>query len=291
MALTASATNPAEVPRHFALPVLAVMTGACHALQDRSLALTASATVPAEVAGSVKLVPLSEWQVRFLQRWLLSWQRWLVPFNFECSKPEINSSIYSGETITRSYRWNYQRTTFSWKLTISKSLYDYYKAQPHDRSKFTTYKEYAISSRDKPYLDSIIKKLKETGKSKGYSESDNVMNVVAFVQALPYFKDSASTTYDEYPRYPIETLVDNGGDCEDTAILTAAMLREMGYGVVLINPPKHMAVGVKCDSCTGTYYTYQGEKYYYLETTGNNFQIGQIPKEYANTKVGIIPLN
>ncbi|MCK9592588.1 MAG: hypothetical protein M0Q91_11330 [Methanoregula sp.] len=200
-------------------------------------------------------------------------------------------SVYSGETITRSYRWNYQRTAFSWKLTIPKSLYDYYKAQPHDRAKSTTYKEYAISSRDKPYLDSIIKKLKETGKSKGYSESDNVMNVIAFVQSLPYFKDSTSTTYDEYPRYPVETLVDNGGDCEDTAILTAALLREMGYGVVLINPPKHMAVGVKCDSCTGTYYTYQGEKYYYLETTGTNFQIGQIPKEYANTKVGFIPLN
>lgn len=84
-------------------------------------------------------------------------------------------------------------------MTVPTSLYNYYKAQSHDRSKSTTYYEYAISSKDKPYLDAIIKKLKETGKNKGYSESDNVMNVIAFVQALPYFKDNSSTIYDEYP--------------------------------------------------------------------------------------------
>ena len=201
------------------------------------------------------------------------------------------ASSASSETISRTYRWNYKGSSYSWKVSIPKSLYDYYKAQPHDHSKLTTYKQYAISSKDKAYLDAMITKFKESGKKKGYSESENIMNVIAFVQALPYFKDDVSTPYDEYPRYPIETLVDNGGDCEDTAILTAALLREMGYGVVLVNPTGHMAVGVKCSSCSGTYYTYEGEKYYYLETTSNNRKIGEIPDKYKNEKVRVIPLN
>jgi hypothetical protein len=192
--------------------------------------------------------------------------------------------------ITRSYNWNFKGTSYSWKVTIPKNLYDYYRNQPHDRSIQTTYKEYAISAKDKPYLDSMITKFRETGKNKGYSESETIMNVIAFVQALPYFKDDVSTTYDDYPRYPIETLVDNGGDCEDTAILTAALLKEMGYGVVLVNPPRHMAVGVKCSSCSGTSYTYNGDKYYYLETTGKDFGIGQIPTQYKNTPAKIIAL-
>lgn len=192
--------------------------------------------------------------------------------------------------ITRSYNWNYKGTSYSWKLTIPQSLYSYYGSQPHDRSKLTTYKEYVISSKDKPYLDALLKKLKESGEKKGYSDAENVMNVVAFVQSLPYFYDNSSTVYDDYPRYPIETLVDNGGDCEDTAILTAAFLKEMGYGVVLVNPPGHMAVGVKCSSCSGTYYDYNGSRYYYLETTGNNWKIGQIPPDYVNKEVRIIPL-
>jgi hypothetical protein len=150
----------------------------------------------------------------------------------------------------------------------------------------SSYGQYAISSQDKPYLDALLKKLKESGANKGYTDADNVMNVIALVQSLPYFKDAAI----DYPRYPIETLVDNGGDCEDTAILTAAMLREMGYGVVLINPPGHMAVGVKCSSCSGTSYTYEGAKYYYLETTVTNYKIGQIPDEYRDQKANIIPM-
>jgi hypothetical protein len=51
-----------------------------------------------------------------------------------------------------------------------------------------------------------------------------------------------------------------------------------------------MAVGVKCSNCVGTYYEYNGEKYYYLETTENNFKIGEIPSNEAGKKVRIIPL-
>jgi hypothetical protein len=49
-------------------------------------------------------------------------------------------------------------------------------------------------------------------------------------------------------------------------------------------------VGVKCSNCAGTSYEYNGDRYYYLETTGNNFQIGELPSKYANQKVQIIPL-
>ena len=203
---------------------------------------------------------------------------------------KTSAASESGELISRTYFWKYKGTSYSWKVSIPKSLYDYYRAQPHDRSKLSSYNEYVISEKDKPYLNALITKLKESGKNKGYSESETIMNVIAFVQAFPYFKDDVSTVYDEYPRYSIETLVDNGGDCEDTAILTAALLREMGYGVVLINPTGHMAVGVKCSSCSGTYYPYNGAKYYYLETTGTGFKIGQIPSHYQNSKVKIIPL-
>jgi hypothetical protein len=67
---------------------------------------------------------------------------------------------------------------------------------------------------------------------------------------LEYTSDLVTEGYDEYPRYPIETLVDKGGDCEDTAILAASIIRGMGYGVVLLVFPKtadspgHCAVGV-----------------------------------------------
>jgi|WetSurMetagenome_2_1015567.scaffolds.fasta_scaffold39233_3 hypothetical protein len=186
------------------------------------------------------------------------------------------------EYFTRSYHWTYGGISSTYTISIPEPLYDYYRGQPHNRN----YPKYAISPSDRKVLDRIISTFKENFDS----DTEAACNVVAFVQSLPYFKDNVSTGYDEYPRYPIETLVDNGGDCEDTAILTAALLKEMNYDVVLISPPGHMAVGITCKKCSGTYYTYNDKKYYYLETTGNNWKVGQIPSKYKGEKVKVYPI-
>jgi len=86
--------------------------------------------------------------------------------------------------------------------------------------------------------------------------------------------------YDEYPRFPVETLVDDGGDCEDTSILFATLMLILDYDAIFINPPDHYAVGVWGKDLYGSYYTYNNKRYYFCETTGNNFEIGDIPSEY-----------
>jgi hypothetical protein len=186
------------------------------------------------------------------------------------------------EYYTRSYHWTYGTHSPTYTIQIPKPLYEYYRQQSHDRN----YAKYAITAQDRKVLDRIITSFRENTDSK----IEAAYNIVAFVQSLPYFKDDVSTGYDNYPRYPIETLVDNGGDCEDTAILTAALLKEMNYDVVLISPPGHMAVGITCSACTGTSYTYNNKKYYYLETTGNNWKVGQMPEKYKNTKAKVYPI-
>ena len=115
------------------------------------------------------------------------------------------------------------------------------------------------------------------------------MNFAAsFVQNLKY-----ETEREEYPNYPVETLVDKGGDCEDTAILTAALLQAMGYDAVLIrfSPPKegdagHMAVGVAVTGVSGgRSYSYDGQTYYYLETT-SSWPVGEIPPDILSKYKG-----
>ncbi len=100
----------------------------------------------------------------------------------------------------------------------------------------------------------------------------------AFVQeAIPYISEKG-----EYPKYPVETLVE-GGDCEDKSILLAAILRAMGYRTALLvfsGNPGHIAVGVECPDCWGSYYYKDGVKYFYLETTDFGWSLGEIPLEY-----------
>lgn len=181
------------------------------------------------------------------------------------------------EYYTRSFHWNYGSHSPTYVMKIPKSLYQYYRNQPHDRN----YVKYAISAKDRPLLDEIISDFRDNTDSK----TEAAHNVVAFVQSIPYSTDHVSTGFNEYPRYPVETLVDGRGDCEDTAILTAALLKEMNYDVILLSPPGHMAVGITCPACTGSSITVDGKKYYYLETTGNNWKVGQLPPEYKNDQV------
>ena len=142
---------------------------------------------------------------------------------------------------------------------------------------------------DDTFIELLVSEFERVAQAEGFSDFEKVALVTTFVQGLPYTPDSVSTPYDEYPRYPIETLVDKGGDCEDTSILTASLLNMMGYGVVLIiYPGEHCAVGVLGDeSVSGTYFDHNGGKYFYLETTDTGWEIGMIPEEYKDATAHI----
>jgi hypothetical protein len=116
------------------------------------------------------------------------------------------------------------------------------------------------------------------------SKREQTELVIEFVQSLPYASDDVTTGFDEYPKTVVETIVEGGGDCEDTAILTAALLQAepFGYDTILISPPGHMAVGIYGEDLLGTYWELDGRRYYYLETTGEGYDVGNIPDVYKD---------
>ncbi len=68
----------------------------------------------------------------------------------------------------------------------------------------------------------------------------------------------------------------------------ASLVKGMGYGVVLLRVPGHMAVGIAGgEGVYGTYWDYAGQKYYYLETTGDGWEIGEVPLEYKDARATI----
>ena len=207
----------------------------------------------------------------------------------------VKDSPRSTELVNREYKWEYANSKWTWSLQIPQSLYDYYKALP--RSQTNNYSVYATHPLDDKYIESITSRLTQAAKEKGYSDFQTVSFAASFVQSLPYTSDLVTTGYDEYPRYPIETLIDDGGDCEDTAILMAALIDKLGYSTVLIvfpgtsESPGHCAVGVKAgEGIHGSYYTYKGDNYYYLETTGSGWKLGDMPKDYNGIAANIYPL-
>lgn len=153
------------------------------------------------------------------------------------------------------------------------------------------YSVYVTHPFDDAYIGSLVETIRNTASLKGYSEYQVVEFATSFVQSLEYTVDSVTSPYDEYPRYPIETLFDRGGDCEDTSILLASLLHSMGYGVVLIELPDHCAVGILGgENIYGTYWKYEGKKYYYIETTDTGWGIGELPDAYEGASAHVYPM-
>jgi predicted nucleic acid-binding Zn-ribbon protein len=198
--------------------------------------------------------------------------------------------------VTQHYEWVYGSWLWSdryqWDLTIPLSLYCEYYERPRPAS-WRDWVDIAKDHYDDPYIDEMFQKMNQVALSEGFTEAQKINFVIAFVQSLPYTVDMVTTPWNEYPRYPIETLFDRGGDCEDTSILVAALLDRMGYDVALLflYNENHCAVGVSIDGSHGSYYQYDDKKYFYLETTGDGWQIGEIPPDFTETIARIYPLH
>ncbi|HML38769.1 MAG TPA: hypothetical protein PKA19_15335 [Bacillota bacterium] len=192
--------------------------------------------------------------------------------------------------IEVDYAWNYGKDAWTYHLKIPESTYEYYKTV--DRNRIRDYSYYVTDSTDDEALAALAKKFREAAKEGNYSDLDMVKNIVFFVQNLEYVDDKVGTGYDEYPKFPLETLADQGGDCEDSAILLASLLRELGYGTVLLQFKDHMAAGVKGeDSMPGSYYEVNGSRYYYVETTSPGWDIGVIPDQMKNQPAQVLLLD
>ncbi len=190
-------------------------------------------------------------------------------------------------TKTVEYKWStgWGRSARRWTYTaeLSDELYDYYRSRPRGIYSDEDYIPYLTDSYDDGQMARLAVCFDEAQETYGMTEFEKIELMIAFVQSLEYVADEEWTQdYDEYPKYPYETLYDGCGDCEDTSVLLAAMLREAGYGCALIFFPDHMAVGIAGgDGIYGTYYRSGGYKYFYVETTSPGWGIGEVPDEYA----------
>ncbi|MDD1689987.1 MAG: PEGA domain-containing protein [Methanoregula sp.] len=201
--------------------------------------------------------------------------------------------INTTPVIEKKYTWIANNHEATITLDIPKDLYTYYKNQPHPTNITPdTFSAYVINENDRQYLHTLINKLKDANDFKSYAARNDYRNVVAFVQSITYQGDSdqANNQADDYWKYPIETLADGNGDCEDTAILAAALLKEMRYDVAVVILPEHAAVAVTCETCNGYYYPLNGRRYYYLETTGSGFSPGTMDAQFQSAKATIIPI-
>jgi len=141
----------------------------------------------------------------------------------------IATDIDTSGTVSRHYEWEYGGQDESCDLEISLDLYRYYKSQPRAAFVNRDYDEYVLDPLDDDDLEVITQEILAGAGGDYHAQLEN---------ALFFVQHCVEYVYDpywyEYPRYPVEMLVDLIGDCEDTAILYTSLVRTLGHGALMV---------------------------------------------------------
>ncbi len=139
---------------------------------------------------------------------------------------------------------------------------------------------------DDKIIEEVLKKIKIPSDD---LEKD-AQKILDFVhRGFVYLKER-----DSYPKSPLETIVEGGGDCEDLALLTASLMKKAGMDIVYVaipgknsNPPvrSHLIIGVH-GNFDGKFIERDGKKYYLTESTGTSSILSE--KKIGKWKVGQI---
>lgn len=179
--------------------------------------------------------------------------------------------------------------TIHYRLNVAvlESLLGYYAGKSHiltsnyDFAKFVT--PYAL----KPLADCLWSV---------YSDDENFVDgVLMIVHQIPYEKTDP-------PKYPVETIVANKGDCDLFSYVAASILNAGGLNVVLFyyESEQHMNIGVDLSHAPQlarggiNYVVYAGSRFYVAECTGGNWQdgwrVGECPDSLKNATAQVVSL-
>jgi len=138
------------------------------------------------------------------------------------SVPIVVRSIPDGYTL-RTFHWERDGEPRVWDMLIPYDLYQMYKGRLRNSPYVDKYGDFVIDSQDDPTLHDYAVELWNRA---GQDDNEFIHEALSFVQGAIRYQADPPTI--DHPLYPLETLADGDGDCEDTAILFVSLLKAMG---------------------------------------------------------------
>lgn len=136
-----------------------------------------------------------------------------------------------------------------------------------------------------PQMRVVLEGFNKIFRTEQLGAKDKILFIITFIQNIPYERPGG--LLDLFP--PIGTLAYRYGDCDSKALLLYVILEKMGVDCAMMwsYNYKHAMLGIHL-SARGDFLTANGKKYYFLETTYPNWNIGDIPPEFNNTRFWFI---
>lgn len=207
-------------------------------------------------------------------------------------KPDDYVTIMSKDVTTFEYKWRHLGRDIGVRFGAAQN-FSVSRAQRHMKAQLCHdhgVKTYLKMAEEDPYRVQFIRPLVRSLVTKANQMGiDPIELMLSFVQGIPY-QDRQS-----YQSWPTETLLDVEGDCSDTAVAFAALVENYQAWNVsrvggkplwcFLRSPGHLAVGVRRHVGSawyvGSYWDIDGDPYFFCETTGTGFRIGDATVDRA----------
>jgi len=134
-------------------------------------------------------------------------------------------------------------------------------------------------------MNSIFTGINKIFMGEKFDDRDKIYFVITFVQNITYGRPGG--VLDLFP--PLGTIAYRFGDCDSKTMLLYVILEKMSVDCAMLwsHNYKHAMLGIRVNG-RGNFLTANGKKYYFLETTYPNWDVGIIPPEFNNTKFWFI---
>ncbi|MCK9580006.1 MAG: hypothetical protein M0Q92_06090 [Methanoregula sp.] len=183
--------------------------------------------------------------------------------------PDISALQSSPVLVTHTFPFEDTNVTIS--ITVNYSVYAGAKKADRDMiiigNARESNREFYRSMINDPSEESLFRDLlgqfRAIKAERNLSDDEYLELITVYTQSLPY-----TVIADAPAKFPVETVMDTAGDCDDKSLLLAGLLAREGYPVALFlfGPEKHMALGVGSDT-----FHYKSTGYSYIEATDYSF--------------------
>ncbi len=183
------------------------------------------------------------------------------------------------------YDYYRARDSYSLEVSVTPSLFDYYRDKSHIIGDIKGYANFVTPD--------AVRSIAENIENVTRSDEEFANAVLMLVHQIPYAVSDV--------KYPVETIVDNSGDCDTLSLLAASIMKAGGLDVVFFyfKEANHVNIGVYLPNgphrrllTSSTYYEYNGKKYWVGESTpAGDWKLGDFPGLLAgSSNPVIIPL-
>jgi hypothetical protein len=172
-------------------------------------------------------------------------------------------------------------------VVVPQYLHDYYTDKSHRLTSSSVFSKFVTPYTLKPVADKLWEIYD--------NEEDFANGVLMIVHQIKYVETIPQ-------KYPVETMVEQQGDCDLFSFIAASIIKAGGMDVVLLyyEAQSHMNIGVHLSNvpkhCRDSVYymTYDNRRYYIAECTGGNWRdgwrVGECPNDLRQAPAEVITL-